>query len=177
MDMPMSDSTRRTPARPPDRLGTARADLRKRYTTTWPDDTTEVVEETALEPHERAPLDDPGLRGVLSESLANLHFATPLDDDLLDPSQYTPAEAFPPGEYLRDEFDERGWTVAQFAEMIGQPVQAVSEILDAKTGITAETAVSISEALGTSAELWLNLETTYRRHQRRLAADLDAHDR
>ena len=35
---------------------------------------------------------------------------------------YTPAEAFPPGEYLRDEFDERGWTVAQLAEMIGQPV-------------------------------------------------------
>ena len=60
--------------------------------------------------------------------------------------------------------------------MIGQPVQAVSEILDAKTGITAETALSISEALGTSAELWLNLETTHRRHQRRLAADLGAHD-
>ena len=58
--------------------------------------------------------------------------------------------------------------------MIGQPVPAVSEILDAKTGITAETAVSISEALGTSAELWLNLETTHRRHQRRLCADLGA---
>ena len=77
---------------------------------------------------------------------------------------------------LRDELDERGWTVAQFAEMIGPPVQAVSAILDAKTGITAETAVSISDALGTSAELWLNLETTYRRHQRRLAADFGAHD-
>ena len=173
----MSNAPRRTSARPPDRLGAARADLRKRYTTTSPDDTTEVVEETALEPHERALLDDPELHGALSESLANLHLATPLDEDLLDPSQYTPAEAFPPGEYLRDELDERGWTVAQFAEMIGQPVQAVSEILDARTGITAETAVSISEALGTSAELWLNLETTYRRHQRRLAADLGAHDR
>ena len=136
-----------------------------------------MAEETALEPHERALLDDPELHGALSESLANLHLATPLDEDLLDPSQYAPAEAFPPGEYLRDELDERGWTVTQFAEMIGQPVQAVSEILDAKTGITAETAVSISEALGTSAELWLNLETTYRRHQQRLAADLGAHDR
>ena len=61
--------------------------------------------------------------------------------------------------------------------MIGQPVQAVSEILDAKTGITAKTALSISEALGTSAELWLNLETTYRRHQRRLDVDLGARDR
>ena len=34
--------------------------------------------------------------------------------------------------------------------------------------------VSISEALGTSAELWLNPETTHRRHQRRLCADLGA---
>ena len=172
----MSNSSRRTAARPADRLGTARADLTQRYTTTWPDGTTEVVEETALEPHERALLDDPELHDALSESLTNLHLATPFDEDLLDPSQYTPAEAFPPGEYLRDELDERGWTVVQFAEMIGQPVQAVSEILDAKTGITAETAVSISEALGTSAELWLNLETTYSRHQQRLAADLGAHD-
>ena len=90
---------------------------------------------------------------------------------------YTPAEAFPPGEYLRDELDERGWTVAQFAEMIGQPVQALSAILNAKTEITTETAASISKALGTSAELWLNLETTYRQHKRRLAADLGAHDR
>ena len=49
-----------------------------------------------------------------------------------------------PASRARDELDERGWTVAQFAEMIGQPVQAVSEILDAKTGITAETADSIS---------------------------------
>ena len=82
-------------ARPADRLGTARADLTQRYTTTWPDGTTEVVEETALEPHERALLDDPEQHGAVSESLANLHLATPLDEDLLDPSQYTPAEAFP----------------------------------------------------------------------------------
>ena len=73
----MSNSPRRTAARPADRLGTARADLKKRYTTTWPDGTTEVVEETALEPHERALLDDPELHGALSESLANLRLAHP----------------------------------------------------------------------------------------------------
>ena len=83
----MPNSPRRTAARPADRLGTARADLAQLYTTTWPDGTIEVVEETVLESHERALLDDPGLHGVLSESLANLHLATPLDEDLLDPSQ------------------------------------------------------------------------------------------
>ena len=86
----MSNSPRRTAARPADRLGTARADLRKRYTTTWADGTTEVVEETALELHERALLGDPGLHGALSESLANLHLATPLDEDLLDPHRTNP---------------------------------------------------------------------------------------
>ena len=80
---------------------------------------------------------------------------------------FTPAEAFPPGEYLRDELEERGWTVTEFAEIIGRPIQAVSEILNAKKEITPETAVALSEALGTSAELWLNLQTSYRLHLQR----------
>lgn len=82
----------------------------------------------------------------------------------------TPAEAFPPGEYLRDELEERGWTVTEFADIIGRPVQAVSEILNAKKSITPDTALSFSEALGTSAEVWLNLQTAYQLHQRRSAA-------
>ncbi len=80
---------------------------------------------------------------------------------------HTTAEAFPPGEYLRDELEERGWTVTELAEIIGQPVLVVSEILDAKKPITADTASSLSEALGTSAELWLNLQTMYQQHRRR----------
>jgi len=73
-----------------------------------------------------------------------------------------PAEAFPPGEYRRDELEERGWTVTEFAEIIGRPVQIVSEILNAERSITADTAISLSGALGTSADLCLNLQTAYR---------------
>ena len=83
---------------------------------------------------------------------------------------YTPAEVFPPGEYLRDELDERGWTVTEFAAIIDRPLQAVSEILNGKKAITAETACSFSEALGTSPELWLNLQSAYRLHRLRSAA-------
>ncbi len=43
-------------------------------------------------------------------------------------------------------------------------MQAVSEILNAKKSITPDTALSLSEALGTSAELWLNLQTAYLLH-------------
>ena len=76
-----------------------------------------------------------------------------------------PAEVFPPGEFLRDELADRGWAEGEFAEIIGRPVQAVSEILNGKKEITPETAVAIGAALGTSAEMWLNLQTTYRLHQ------------
>ncbi len=76
-----------------------------------------------------------------------------------------PAEAFPPGELLRDELADRGWAEGEFAEIIGRPVQAVSEILNGKKEITPETAVAIAAALGTSAELWLNLQASYRLHQ------------
>ena len=80
---------------------------------------------------------------------------------------YTPVEVFPPGEYLRDELDERSWTVTEFAEIIGRPVQAVSEILNGKKEITSDTAVAFADALGTSAELWLNLQTNYRLAEQR----------
>lgn len=76
----------------------------------------------------------------------------------------TPAEAFPPGEFLRDELEERGWTEKEFAEILGRPVQAVSEILNGRKQIVTETALALAEALGTSAELWINLQSTYDLH-------------
>lgn len=76
-----------------------------------------------------------------------------------------PAEVFPPGEYLRDELAERGWSEIEFAEILGRPVQVLSEILNAKKEITPETAVALAEALGTSPELWLNLQAAYRLYE------------
>ncbi|MFL5381635.1 MAG: HigA family addiction module antitoxin [Longimicrobiaceae bacterium] len=72
------------------------------------------------------------------------------------------AEVFPPGEFLRDELDARGWTQTEFAEILGRPLRLVNEILVGKRGITPQTAQEIAAALGTTPELWLNLETTYR---------------
>lgn len=73
-----------------------------------------------------------------------------------------PAEAFPVGEYLSDELRERGWAVVEFAEILGRPVQAISEILNGRKEITATTASEIAAATGTSAETWLRLQDTYR---------------
>ena len=71
------------------------------------------------------------------------------------------AEAFPPGEYLRDELEARGWTQEEFAEIIGRSEAAVNRIINAKASITPETAKLFEAALSTSAMLWINLEAAY----------------
>lgn len=73
-----------------------------------------------------------------------------------------PAEIFPPGEFLRDELQARGWTQGEFARILSRPLQMVNQIINGRKRITVETAKEISLALGTSPELWLNLENAYR---------------
>jgi addiction module HigA family antidote len=74
----------------------------------------------------------------------------------------TITEAFPPGEFIQDELDARGWTYAELAKVMGRPVRAINEIITAKTPITPRTALGLAKALGTSADVWLNLERAYR---------------
>ena len=71
------------------------------------------------------------------------------------------AEVFPAGEFLADELDERGWTQAEFAEILGRPAQFVSEIISGKKEITRDSAAQIGAALGTTAEMWLNLQDAF----------------
>lgn len=73
----------------------------------------------------------------------------------------TLAEAFHPGEFLRDELEARNWSQVEFAEIIGHPVQFVNEVIAGKRGLTLETAKVFGAALGTSAEFWMNLDTAY----------------
>jgi len=70
--------------------------------------------------------------------------------------------AFSPGEYIRDELEARGWTQSDLATIMGRPLRTVNEIIAAKKTVTPETAVGLAKAFGTSAELWLNLESSYR---------------
>jgi HTH-type transcriptional regulator/antitoxin HigA len=72
-----------------------------------------------------------------------------------------PAEAFPPGGFLRDELEERGWTQTEFAEILGRPVTLVNDIINGKRGITPTTAMEIAAALGTTPMLWMNLDASY----------------
>ena len=77
-------------------------------------------------------------------------------------TQLRPARAVAPGNIVRRELEARGWTQKDFAEIIGRPVQVVNEIVAGKKSITPETARLFAAAFGTSAKLWLNLESSYR---------------
>src|SRR5512137_1421295 len=72
-----------------------------------------------------------------------------------------PAEVFPPGDFLLEELEARGWSQADLAGILGRSRAAVNEIVTGRRRISPDTAKGLAEAFGTSAELWLNLETTY----------------
>jgi len=59
-----------------------------------------------------------------------------------------PAEAFPPGEFLKDELEARGWTQEEFAAIIGRPTTLVNQIVLGKRAITPEAAAEIGQELG-----------------------------
>ncbi len=73
-----------------------------------------------------------------------------------------PAQVFPPGDFIREELEARGWSQADLARILGRPVQTINMIINARKEITPQTAVELAEAFGTSAQLWLNLEASYR---------------
>lgn len=73
-----------------------------------------------------------------------------------------------PGRILQRELDERGWTQKALAEKMGRPAGTVNAICRGKKGITAQTALQLADVLGTSAELWLDLDSLYRLHQGRV---------
>lgn len=74
----------------------------------------------------------------------------------------TPARVSSPGRILKRELEARGWTQKDLAEIMGRPHQTINGIINGNKQITPETAIELAEALGTSAELWTNLESKYR---------------
>jgi len=73
-----------------------------------------------------------------------------------------PTRAGSPGEIIEMELAERGWSQRDLAEIMGRPPQAISEIIRGVKQITPETSLELAQAFGTSAEIWMNMETTYR---------------
>ena len=95
--------------------------------------------------------------------------STTTDADRIDPIH--------PGEVLMEDFiEEFGITQNKLATAIGVPPRRIDEIVHGKRGITADTAVRLARYFGTSAELWMNLQSHYelRLERRALREQLDS---
>lgn len=67
-----------------------------------------------------------------------------------------------PGEVLRElGLAPLGLTVTDAAKALRVSRKTLSSILNGRAGVSPEMAVRLSIALGTSAEMWLNLQVQY----------------
>ncbi len=83
-----------------------------------------------------------------------------------------PAEVFPPGEFIQEEIEARGWTIRELAERMGGNVDENHCCLELliyapmkNMILDDETAAQIGAAFGTSAKLWINLDRSWRSAQ------------
>lgn len=79
-----------------------------------------------------------------------------------------------PGEILRELYlPDYKLSVTAFALKLGVSRTTASELVNCKNGISAEMALKLSKALGTSAELWLNMQQAYDLWQAKQRVNLD----
>lgn len=81
-----------------------------------------------------------------------------------------------PGEVLREEFlVPLNLSAGALAKACGLPRTRIERIVAEDVGITADTALRLAKALGTSAQLWLNLQTDFELEmaKRSIGKDLD----
>jgi addiction module HigA family antidote len=70
--------------------------------------------------------------------------------------------AMHPGEVLREEFlTPLEMSAGALAKVCGVPRTRIERLANEETGVTADTALRLSKAFGTSAALWLNLQNAY----------------
>ncbi|MHB1700771.1 MAG: HigA family addiction module antitoxin [Acidobacteriaceae bacterium] len=67
-----------------------------------------------------------------------------------------------PGEILREEFMvPKGISAHALAMALRVPSTRISQIVNERRGITADTAYRLAIHFGTSADLWMNLQSSY----------------
>jgi antitoxin HigA-1 len=69
--------------------------------------------------------------------------------------------AIHPGEVLAEELAAAGVSVAALSRAIDVPQSRMAEIVAGKRAVTADTALRLARYFGTSARLWVNLQSAY----------------
>lgn len=66
-----------------------------------------------------------------------------------------------PGRILKRELEARNVSANKLALALRVPSGRISQILNQKRGISAETALRLGRYFGNSAQFWMNLQTRY----------------
>ena len=81
-----------------------------------------------------------------------------------------------PGEILREDFmDPLDISINQLARDLSVPPNRISEIVNGKRSISADTALRLQRYFGIEAQFWLNLQTEYdlRMMKRKIWTDIE----
>jgi addiction module HigA family antidote len=66
-----------------------------------------------------------------------------------------------PGIFLREEIEALDLSARKFAEHIHVPHNAVTGIMNGERSISAQMAIRLGQAFGTTPQYWLNLQAIY----------------
>ena len=77
-----------------------------------------------------------------------------------------------PGEGLRDDIEEMGWSVNEFAARLGVSRNTASRLLNRRCGISPSVALALERIGWSDADFWMRLQANYDLAQarRKLAA-------
>jgi addiction module HigA family antidote len=66
-----------------------------------------------------------------------------------------------PGELIGETLAELGVSVSEAAKVLGITRQQLHNVISGRSGVTAEMAVRLEKALGSTADTWLRMQMNY----------------
>ena len=75
--------------------------------------------------------------------------------------EYKDIVAFHPGYYIADIIDDMEISQNEFATRMGTTVETLSKLINGQANISNDLATKLPVMLGTSVEVWQNLQNTY----------------
>ena len=66
-----------------------------------------------------------------------------------------------PGQLIASEIDELGISIIDAAAALGVTRQQLHKVISGRSGITAEMAVRLEKAIGSTADTWLRMQMDY----------------
>lgn len=91
-------------------------------------------------------------------------------------SEYKDIVAFHPGYYIADIIEDMGISQAEFATRMGTTAKTLSQLINGQANISNDLAKKLSAMLGTSIDVWQNLQNAYNQKliEIQQAKDIDA---